>query len=474
MRSTSSARPTPTVASVPAAPLGERTYTPPVWKPSLKIVLAYAVTLTLWILASDWVAVQITDDAETLTRIQTAKGWGFAIVSSGLLFLLVKRTMETIQETAARAERSTELLRRIFERSPLGIVVVDSTGRYRQLNQAFADLLGYPKEELLGMHHRDVTYPDDLHATDHLYQHLRKDAQASAAVEKRYIRRDGSICWAHLTASQLAAHGAWFAVGIIKDITERKARESQLRESVDALREANEEKQQLLAALLRAEEAERRRIAGAIHDDTLQVMTSVLMGLDLGLAQEEGRLSETVRESSARLRRAMQGLRDLVFELRPVLLDTGGLGAALKLHLEEASGPASSMGWRVEDHLDEELPPPARLLAYRVAREALVNAVKHAAADEIYVRLMTLDGGAHVVVGDDGLGFEPATVRDSSKKSMGLSLMRERVEVYGGRFEIDSAPGAGTRVEFWIPRQPVSATAGNQMTLEDLAARPST
>ena len=439
------------------------------WKPSLRIAIAYALIAGTWIPLSDATLAALVSDESTITRLQTLKGWTFIAFTSLLLFMLIKRSHSVIEQAARRQARSDEFLQQIFESSPLGIVVVDREGHYIQVNQPFADLLGYSKAELVGMHHSELTLADDVALTAGLYEQLDRDRASRVAVEKRYVRRDGSVCWSHLTAGLLHTDGSMYAIAIIKDITERKQREMQLQATVEALRSSDEERRSLLDALLRAEESERQRIAADIHDDTLQVMTSVLLGLEIAAESERPeRLRDVSEDAARRIRMAMKGLRDLVFELRPVLVEREGLAAALKLYLQEAADAGGGFRWSVDDRLEVELPSQARLLAYRVGREALVNAVKHSGAADISVELTTSDGGAHVCIHDNGRGFDTEAVPPPTQKSFGLELMRERVEMFGGWFKVSSQPGMGATVDFWIPRDPASDAAVAQLSLDDV------
>ncbi|MEA2471234.1 MAG: hypothetical protein QOE38_2233, partial [Thermoleophilaceae bacterium] len=139
-------------------------------------------------------------------------------------------------------------------------------------------------------------------------------------------------------------------------------------------------------------------------------------------------------------------MRTLVFDLRPPALDWAGVASALRLYLEETK-ERFGLGYRLDSRLDEEPPLEVRLIAYRIAQEAITNVVKHAGASEVHVSLDGRDGGIHVQVSDDGSGVEVAP----SARSFGLDAMRERAEAAGGWWRLDGAPGAGTTVEFWLP-----------------------
>ncbi|MBW3662516.1 MAG: response regulator [Actinobacteria bacterium] len=232
---------------------------------------------------------------------------------------------------------------------------------------------------------------------------------------------------------------------------------TQLLAKVRALQLADRERERLLAQLVHAQEEERERIAADIHDDSIQVLTAASMRLELlGRAlkdpaslEQHAKLRETVTSAIARLRR-------LLFQLRPPELDREGLARALEVYLEHT---ADEVGYRYEVHdRTERQPAPAvRVLLYRIAQEALVNVAKHARASSVQVLLDEDEDGYVMRVVDDGAGFVPDEVVTAPPVHLGLSSMRQRAELAGGRCRIDSSPGRGTHVEVRIPRRDVTA-----------------
>jgi signal transduction histidine kinase len=212
------------------------------------------------------------------------------------------------------------------------------------------------------------------------------------------------------------------------------------------------EQARLLGELVAVEEETRRRIAADIHDDTAQAVAAAGLRLDALIAElEDPRARETAVEVRLALREANRRLRRLLFELRPPALDRAGLAAALELFLTDAFGNGG-FDWRVDDRLDGEPSPETRAVLYRVALEALTNVRKHANASMVDVLLERRGAGVAVRVRDDGTGFElPVPDAAPSEGHIGLVSMRERAEAAGGRFELQSEPGAGTIVEFWMP-----------------------
>jgi signal transduction histidine kinase len=143
-------------------------------------------------------------------------------------------------------------------------------------------------------------------------------------------------------------------------------------------------------------------------------------------------------------------LRQLVFELRPPLLDEAGLAPALGAYARRV-GELGGFAVQVENHLRRELPAELRVIAYRIVQEALANVRGHARARRVVIRLEEADGGALARVSDDGVGFAAELAeRRRSPGHPGLISMREQAAA-GGWCRVASAPARGTTVELWLP-----------------------
>lgn len=205
---------------------------------------------------------------------------------------------------------------------------------------------------------------------------------------------------------------------------------------------------------------ERHRLARDLHDSVTQSLFSMSL-----LAQVLPALWETQPDEATRsldeLRRlskeALAEMRALLFQLRPVALEEEGLIEALRRHIESLQrrdGPALAFAATGEV---ERLPVPIEEALFRVASEAVSNALKHAHATEIHVALDIHDGAATLTVRDDGRGFDLAGHRPQPGH-LGLPGMRERVERTGGALHIASAPGAGTKITVRIAIPAASLT----------------
>lgn len=241
--------------------------------------------------------------------------------------------------------------------------------------------------------------------------------------------------------------GAWERI----ESAELKRAKAELaeREKADAVRV------QLLDGVLTAQEEERKRIARELHDETVQSLMSLLVGLR---TIQDSRTLQEAKAQAAHLRtltsQAMKEVQRLAHGLRPSILDDMGLEDALKRH---ASDFTQTHGIAVEVEAigfeGERLPTHIETTFFRIAQEALTNTVKHAAAKNVSILLNRSVSDIQMIVEDDGIGFE----QDSDQKTdapsihLGLSGMRERVSMLGGFIAIELAPGKGIMIRVRVP-----------------------
>ena len=219
------------------------------------------------------------------------------------------------------------------------------------------------------------------------------------------------------------------------------------------------ERKRAMQTVLRATEQERVRLAADLHDGPVQELTALRYGLTRARNriqrgqpdQAEGLLAELEDELAA----GITGLRRLMAELRPAVLDEQGLEVALHNQVrafEATSGVACAISTGLQSRLDPDL----ETVLYRVTQETLNNVGKHAGASRVTVSLAAENGSVRLRINDDGVGFDPITAsRLLSEGHFGLAGMRERVEMVGGHLSIDSAPGHGTTVDVEMANHPV-------------------
>lgn len=206
--------------------------------------------------------------------------------------------------------------------------------------------------------------------------------------------------------------------------------------------------------ILRAQEQERKRIARELHDETSQVLTSLLISLALleeTITSEEGR--RRVADTRALAHQTLRAVRNLSIDLRPSALDDLGLLPALRWYIKEYQ---QKCGVEVEfsaSGFKERLPAEMETALYRVIQESLTNTAKHAHAHRAWVSLSEGHGTVRASTRDDGQGFDaPAVLRTPwQDRGLGLAGMQERVTLLNGSIKIESQPGEGTRIEISMP-----------------------
>ena len=230
-----------------------------------------------------------------------------------------------------------------------------------------------------------------------------------------------------------------------------------LQEVQIALRQTNEELggrveqlHVLSRRLFQIQEDERRHLARELHDQMGQALTAAKIDLQVAQRLEErtaivGRLDDSI----AILERLLQQTRQLSLELRPPLLDDLGLVPALRWYLDRE---AQRAGLRVELFANpamERVDAAIETACFRVAQEGLTNVMRHARAQTVSVEVHRALEVLHLVVRDDGIGFDVVTAQQSAR--LGTLGMRERVALVGGELDCKSAPGRGTEVHAFFP-----------------------
>ncbi len=223
----------------------------------------------------------------------------------------------------------------------------------------------------------------------------------------------------------------------------------------------------LLRRVVAAQEAERQRVARELHDETGQALTAIglgLRGVSTAINQDTDKAASNLRQLESLVTHSLTELQRLISDLRPSHLDDLGLSAALRWYINEVKS-RTKLEIRFEEvGAPRTLPSETRTALFRVVQEALTNVVKHAQARHAVVNLIFRQEDVIVQIEDDGRGFNPLTLAQAERSSWGLEGMRERATLLGGKAEIWSNPGYGTRVQVTIPYAvPVEAIDENAL-----------
>jgi PAS domain S-box-containing protein len=388
--------------------------------------------------------------------------------------LLITLDITDHRQTEMALSESDQRYHAIVNQATAGIVRSDLTGSYTYMNQAFCDMLGLTESSLMGKTIWQFIYEEDIEKTRRFYDRLVEKA-IPYEMENRFIRRDGSAFWANVSASAIVdmVGKTQSAVFVVVDVQERKQAEEQLQQlnlhlekrveertaelksALDELLESRKRLQVLSKRLVEVQEQERHAISQELHDRVGQNLTALNLNLTIIENQLKGQESSVVNtrltDSMNLVTEMISIVRDVMSDLRPVVLNQYGLAAALQ---EYTSSFKARYGLQLvftkPDALPRTLDAALEMTVLRITQEALLNIVRHAQANHVAVSFDCEDDTLHLKIEDNGVGFEfLADATDSY--GHGLMIMRERAEAVGGTLVIASAPGKGTRIEASLP-----------------------
>jgi PAS domain S-box-containing protein len=357
-------------------------------------------------------------DAELLVTMETVGGQIGEFVERG-------RAEQVAHEREAR-------LAGILDSALDCIITIDDGGRVLEFNAAAERTFGYRADDVVGLEMVDLIVPPALQE-----EHRRGFTRYLETGEARLLdqrieivgmRADGSEFPVELTITRIPLPGRPTFTGFVRDITERREAERELRASRQRLVEA--------------QDTERRRLERNLHDGAQQRLVS--LALALRLARERAgapkEATDLLERAAEELALALGELRELARGIHPAILTERGLGAALDAVVARSSFPVELLAMP-----DERLPTAVEAAAYYVISEALANVAKYAEASAATVAVVLLDGRVVIEVSDDGVGGADAA------KGSGLRGLADRVEALDGAFELESEPAEGTHLRAEIP-----------------------
>jgi PAS domain S-box-containing protein len=347
--------------------------------------------------------------------------------------------------------RSEEKFRLLYEKAPLGYQSLNEDGIIREVNQAWLELLGYSRQEVIGHWFGDFLPPGYVERSP---EHFACVMGAGEVCNLNFdlVRKDGAqVAVSFHGRVAFDDQGGFIqTLCMFQDITERKQAEEEIARKRDQLRA-------LAGRLAEVEEAERQHLARELHDQVCQSLTA--LGLTLTLLQNQmprkvaPALLKRLADAVALVEQTGSSLRDLTVELRPPMLDDYGLLSALHWYGEKFSGMT---GIRVDVQGQEAAPrlaAPVELVLFRIVQEAMNNVVKHAQATEVVLTEEVDSHTVRLVVADNGVGFDQDRLGQPQGRNLwGLMTMSERAMAVGGHCRIESRPGQGTRVVVEVSR----------------------
>jgi PAS domain S-box-containing protein len=397
-----------------------------------------------------------------------------------------------LQDARDQMETMLERYTDLYDFAPVGYFSLNEQGVILEANLTGAALLGVERSRLIKRRLHQflsaMSRPVFLAFLERVFTEPGKQV-----CEVSLLKKGGTSFWADVqatSAASLRGERKWCRVAV-SDITAlKRAEDAQRRmEALDAanrelkqeivrrkaveadLEKSEEYSRQLLAKalqlqkqlrhlshqVLQAQEEERKRISRELHDDIGQLLTAI--GFHLAVLKKEagpnGRaLKSKIAQTQRLVEKSVDTVHQFAAQLRPAALDDLGLIPALQSHVKDfARRTGLSVRFTPFTHdRTELLDGDERTVLYRVVQEALTNVARHAHASRVTVSIRKLRSVVRVVVHDDGKSFDPRKVSSNRRsKALGLLGMRERVEMVGGCFTVESSPGKGTTIRADIP-----------------------
>lgn len=383
---------------------------------------------------------------------QTIQYWHFGIWLTGLATIAFfwqfaeRRAVEQARQDEQRRENATA-----FAAMAEGAIITDARGNILWVNDAFCRIYGYERDEVIGRNPRilksgrhDETFYREF------WRALTQDGHWRGELWNR--RKTGEIFPEELSIQALRSADGEIRryISIFSDITERKRNEEELQHQRQQLEQSEARLHELAGFLQTVREEERARIARELHDELGQALTA--LRIDIGWLRNKcaplgAPVVDRAGSALAVVEHSIVSLRRISEDLRPAMLDSLGLAAAVEHHVKQFS---RRTGIPCDLHMNREefdLPDQLATAVFRIVQEALTNIARHADASEASVAIEQVDDGLQLDIQDDGRGLAAT----GDKKTFGLLGMRERATMLGGNLTIDSEPNQGTHIAVWLP-----------------------
>jgi PAS domain S-box-containing protein len=370
-------------------------------------------------------------------------------------------------EEAIRASEGQ--FRAVFNQTISGIAQTDLTGRFVLVNDRYCQIVGRSREELLKLRMQDITHPEDLSANVKKFRALARGTGENFVIEKRYLRPDASTVWVHNDVSAIrdCEENVRHIVAVVTDITQRKKVEAALKRSkrlleklvqqrTKALRVANSELESEIARrkglegqILEISDREQERLGQELHDGLCQQLTAIgFLARATALRLQDHRVvqQDDLEKIAQLINSSVMDARNIARDLHKEEIDAAEFVPALQnLVNRKIWKTPCRLELKTEVSIEDD---NVASQLYRILREAIINANKHARATKIVLEVRRLKNDLVFSVTDNGVGLNTKT---KTGHGLGFHIMKYRAESIGARLEFESLKKGGARVACYLP-----------------------
>lgn len=377
--------------------------------------------------------------------------------------VFMRRRIAELEETESECRRAEGELKAVkvqlsnaLEMAHLGHWEFDVANDLFTFNDQFYKIFRTSVEQLGGYtmksseYARRFVHPDDLHLVG---EEIRKaiettDPHFNRTIEHKMLYADGTVGYISVRFFIIKdSHGRTVRTyGVNQDITKRKRVE-------EALKQSREQLRLLSSRLLEAQEEERKRIAGELHDSIGQSLAAIKFNVENILEEAggdlNGRVSSSLRQVIPLVQSSIEEVRRIYTGLRPSMLDDFGVIATIGWFCRDFQKTYEGIGIKKQMRIEEaDIPESLKIVIFRIVQEAFNNIAKHSGAGLVNLCLEKKDARIELAIQDNGIGFDvdAKLVRSSRDKGVGIAGMTERTELSGGTFRLESVIGKGSTI----------------------------
>jgi PAS domain S-box-containing protein len=397
-------------------------------------------------------------DEDTLARAKITEPYGYIIKPYDKKILYSVIEMALYKNRMERKVKENERwLSKTLQSMGDGMVATDASGNIKLMNLVAQSKTGWKLEEASGRNINEVMHLTSEDTGEFLDQNnkgqneeiIRTAILTDKGSQKRIITETVSV----IRDDKNIITGM---VILFRDITKLRSEEKEKERLFKEVSSAQGRLKVLSKRLLEIQESERRHIARELHDEIGQILTAIKINIQTAFKLAGSKKIEVhLNEGVELIEEALFQVRKLSVDLRPSMLDDLGLIPALRWYVDKHSTRTGMKAKVVTDEIIKRLPSNIEITCFRVSQEALTNIIKHSQATDVEINLFYQDNDLHLRIKDNGVGFNffSAIQKGLQGESMGLMGMQERVELIGGRININSKPGGGTQIHVVFPKE---------------------